>query len=40
MRKEPTTPQGTIVLMLIMLVIFLVLWGNVYFQMLGRGVTQ
>lgn len=38
--KEPTTPQGTIALMAVYLVIVIALWANVYFTMLSRGVTE
>ena len=37
MRKEPDTPQGTIVLISIFLVMTLVLWFNAYFTVLSRG---
>ena len=39
-RKEPETPMGTIALLAVYVVIILLLWGNVYFTMLSRGVTQ
>jgi Cytochrome c oxidase subunit IIa family len=38
--KEPDTPQGTVVLLAVFLLLTLVLWGNVYFTMLSRGATQ
>jgi hypothetical protein len=38
--KGPDTPQGTIALLLVYLVIVVALWSNVYFTMLSRGVTQ
>ncbi len=37
MRKEPDTPQGTIVLISIFLIMILVLWFNAYFIVLSRG---
>ncbi len=40
MRKEPDTPQGTIALLLVYVLIIVFLWGNVYLTMLSRGVTQ
>lgn len=38
--KEPDTPQGTIALLLVYVVIIIVLWGNAYLTMLSRGMTQ
>lgn len=38
--KEPVTPQGTIALMLVYVVIIVALWTNVYMTMISRGVTQ
>jgi hypothetical protein len=38
--KGPDTPQGTIALMLVYIVILIALWSNVYFTMISRGVTQ
>jgi hypothetical protein len=38
--KGPDTPQGTIALMLVYIVIVVALWTNVYMTMLSRGVTQ
>jgi hypothetical protein len=38
--KEPDTPQGTIALLLVYVVIIVVLWGNAYLTMLSRGTTQ
>lgn len=38
--KGPDTPQGTIALMLVYIVILVALWSNVYFTMISRGVTQ
>lgn len=39
-KKGPDTPQGTIALLLVYLVIVVTLWGSVYLTMLSRGVTQ
>jgi hypothetical protein len=38
--KGPDTPKGTIALLLVYAVVLVVLWGNAYFTMLSRGVTQ
>jgi hypothetical protein len=38
--KEPTTPQGTIALLLVYVVIIIALWSNAYLTMLSRGMTQ
>lgn len=38
--KEPTTPQGTIALLLIYVLIIIALWGSAYLTMLSRGMTQ
>ncbi len=38
--KGPDTPQGTIALLLVYLVIIVALWTNVYMTMISRGVTQ
>jgi sensor domain CHASE-containing protein len=37
MRKPPDTPQGTVVLIAIFMVLTLVLWFNAYFIVLSRG---
>jgi hypothetical protein len=37
---EPKTPQGTIALLLVYVVIIVVLWGSAYLTMLSRGMTQ
>jgi hypothetical protein len=34
------TPQGTIVLMVIFIILIIALWGSAYLTMLSRGVTQ
>lgn len=38
--KEPDTPQGTIALLLVYLLIIIALWGSAYMTMLSRGLTQ
>lgn len=38
--KEPDTPQGTLALLLVYVVIIIVLWGSAYLTMLSRGMTQ
>jgi hypothetical protein len=38
--KEPQTPQGTIALLLVYLVVIIALWGTAYFTVLSRGMTQ
>lgn len=38
--KGPDTPKGTIALLFVYAVIIVFLWGNAYFTMLSRGVTQ
>jgi len=37
MRKEPDTPQGTVVLISIFLIMTVVLWFNAYFVVVSRG---
>jgi hypothetical protein len=38
--QGPNTPQGTIALLLLYLVIVVGLWGSVFLTMLSRGVNQ
>jgi hypothetical protein len=38
--KDPDTPQGTLALLLVYIVIVVALWMNVYLTMLSRGVNQ
>lgn len=38
--KGPVTPQGTIAILLVYLVIIITLWSSVYMTMISRGVTQ
>ena len=40
MMQEPQTPQGTIALLLVYLVIVIALWGAAYLTVLSRGMTQ
>ena len=37
MRKEPNTPQGTVVLISIFLILTVALWFNAYFVVVSRG---
>ncbi len=37
--KEPQTPQGTIVLMIIFFILIIALWGSTYLTLLARGGT-
>ena len=37
MRKEPDTPQGTVVLISIFLILTVALWFNTYLIVLSRG---
>ena len=34
------TPQGTIALMVIFIILIIALWGSAYLTMVSRGVTQ
>ena len=38
--QEPQTPQGTIALLLVYLVIVVALWGTAYVTVMSRGMTQ
>ena len=38
--KEPQSPQGTITVLVIYVVLVVALWGSAYLTMLSRGVTQ
>ena len=38
--KEPQTPQGTIALLVLYVLLVMALWGSAYLTMLSRGVTQ
>ncbi len=40
MKKDYKTPQGTIALMVIFLLLIIALWGSVFLTMLSRGVTS
>lgn len=33
------TPQGTVVMMIIFIVLLIALWGSVYLTMIARGAT-
>jgi hypothetical protein len=37
MRKEPDTPQGTVVLISIFLILTVAFWFNAYFIVVSRG---
>lgn len=37
--KKYKTPQGTIVLIVVYLLLIIALWGSAYLTMLSRGVT-
>ena len=39
-RDRYKTPQGTIALMVIFVILIIALWGSAYLTMLSRGVTQ
>lgn len=34
------TPQGTIAIIIIYIILIILLWGSAYLTMLSRGVTQ
>lgn len=38
--KEPQTPQGTIVVLVLYILLVVALWGSAYLTMLSRGITQ
>jgi flagellar basal body-associated protein FliL len=38
-KKKYKSPQGTIVIMIIFIMLIVALWGSAYLTMLGRGVT-
>lgn len=38
--KDPKTPMGTLVLLVVFLITTVALWLNAYFVMLSRGGTQ
>lgn len=37
--KKYKTPQGTIALMVIFIILIIALWGSAYLTLLSRGVT-
>lgn len=39
-RKDPQTPMGTVILIIVFFFLTLGLWFNAYFLMLSRGVSQ
>jgi hypothetical protein len=38
--RDPKTPMGTVVLIVVFMILLIALWTNVYVVMLSRGVTQ
>lgn len=38
--RDPKTPMGTVVLIVLFLLLTVLLWGNAYLVLLSRGVTQ
>lgn len=38
--RDPQTPMGTVVVLVVFLILIVALWANAYFVMLSRGVTQ
>jgi hypothetical protein len=38
--KEPQTPQGTIAILILYVLLVIALWGSAYLTMLSRGITQ
>jgi len=38
--KDPVTPQGTVALLVLFVILMAGLWFNAYFITLSRGVTQ
>ncbi|MCA9990896.1 MAG: cytochrome c oxidase subunit 2A [Ardenticatenaceae bacterium] len=38
--KKYKTPQGTIAIMIIFVILIIALWGSAYLTLLSRGVTQ
>ncbi len=38
--RDPQTPMGTVVVLVVFLILIVTLWANAYFVMLSRGVTQ
>jgi hypothetical protein len=39
-KKEPDTPQGTLVLMGVFVLMIIAFWANAFFTVLSRGATQ
>lgn len=38
--KEPQTPQGTMAILVLYVLLVAALWGSAYLTMLSRGITQ
>lgn len=38
--KKYKTPQGTIAILIIYILLIVALWGSAYLTMLSRGITQ
>jgi hypothetical protein len=38
-KKKYKTPQGTVAIMIIFIILIIALWGSAYLTMLSRGVT-
>lgn len=38
--KNPKTPMGTVLLIIVFAIVTIALWTNAYLVMLSRGVTQ
>lgn len=39
-RNSEFKPMGTVAILIVYALLLLALWGNVYFTLLSRGVTQ
>ncbi len=39
-RNQEFKPVGTVAILVIFVLFLILLWGNVYFTLLSRGVTQ
>ena len=37
--KGPQTPQGTIILMIVFIILIIALWGSTYLTLMARGGT-
>jgi len=38
--KNYKTPQGTVAILIIYILLIIALWGSAYLQLLSRGLTQ